>query len=152
MEQLGSIIAGKTVAFDTAPLIYYIEEHPDYISVTDEMFGAIDRDTARGVTSVLTLLEVLVKPLREGRDDIADSYRKLLTSAANVTLHAVDEAISEQAARLRGKYDWLRTPDAIQIATALEHGADIIVTNDDDWRRISEFEVIVLKDYLTAAP
>jgi hypothetical protein len=28
--QLTSLIAGKLVAFDTGPLIYYIEEHPDY--------------------------------------------------------------------------------------------------------------------------
>jgi hypothetical protein len=30
--QLASLIAGKLVAFDTGPLIYYIEEHPDYLS------------------------------------------------------------------------------------------------------------------------
>lgn len=151
MEQLEPTIAGKVVAFDTAPLIYYIEEHPDYIRVTDELFGAIDRDAARGVTSVLTLLEVLVKPLREGRNDIADSYRKLLTSAANVTLYAVDEAVCEQAARLRGKYG-LRTPDAIQIATALEHGADVIVTNDERWRRVAELRVLVLSDFTADEP
>jgi hypothetical protein len=31
------------VAFDTGPLIYYIEEHPDYLAVADELFGALDR-------------------------------------------------------------------------------------------------------------
>jgi len=147
-----SIIAGKAVAFDTAPLIYYLEEHPDYLGLTDELFEAIDRREVRGLTSVLTLLEVMVKPLREGRDAIANSYRQILNNAANLSLYEMNEAVGVRAARLRAKYSWLRTPDAIQLATALEHGADIIVTSDERWKRISELTVLVLKDYLPASP
>ena len=33
MGQLTTLISGKLDAFDTAPLIYYIEEHPDYLRV-----------------------------------------------------------------------------------------------------------------------
>jgi hypothetical protein len=40
--QLTSLISGKLVAFDTGPLIYYIEEHPDYLSRADELFSALD--------------------------------------------------------------------------------------------------------------
>ena len=70
MGELTPLIAGKSVAFDTGPLIYYIEEHPDYLTLVDELFKAIDSGNTRGMTSVLTLQEVLVKPLREGRPDI----------------------------------------------------------------------------------
>jgi hypothetical protein len=38
------------------------------------------------MTSVLTLQEVLVKPLRENRPDLADKYQQLLTNSVNVTL------------------------------------------------------------------
>lgn len=133
-------------------IIYYLEENPDYLPLADELFEAIDQRKAGGLTSVLTLLEIMVKPLREGDDQIADSYRRILTNAANLTLHPVDEAVSVRAAQLRGKYVWLRTPDAIQISTALEHGADLIVKNDEGWKRVSELPVLVLKDYLTASP
>jgi predicted nucleic acid-binding protein len=75
------------VAFDTGPLIYYIEEHPDHLSTADELFGAFDTGAARGMTSVLTLQEVLVKPLREGREDIARKYRQVLSYSANVRLY-----------------------------------------------------------------
>jgi predicted nucleic acid-binding protein len=129
--QLTSLIAGKLIAFDTGPLIYYIEEHPDYLSRADELFSALDGGAALGMTSVLTLQEVLVKPLREGQDDLAAKYRQVLT-------------------RLRAKYAWLRTPDALQIATAIRHGAEIIVTNDDGWRRVSEIVVFVLQDFAKA--
>lgn len=152
MGIIHSAIAGRVVAFDTAPLIYYLEENPDYLSLTDELFEAIDRREARGLTSVLTLLEIMVKPFREGRDDIANSYRQILTNAANLSLYEITEDVSTRAARLRANYGWLRTPDALQLATALEHGADIVVTNDGGWKRISELPVLVLKDYLTASP
>jgi len=32
--QLNSLITGKLVAFDSAPLIYYIEEHPEYLGLS----------------------------------------------------------------------------------------------------------------------
>ncbi len=147
MGQLTPLIAGKLVAFDTGPLIYYIEEHPDYLSPADELFGALDSGSAYGMTSVLTLQEVLVKPLREGRKDLAEKYREVLTNSANVRLYDVDQSICETAARLRAKYIWLRTPDALHLATAIKHDAQIAVTNDDRWRLVSEIVVLVLRDF-----
>jgi hypothetical protein len=44
--QLTSLITGKLIAFDTGPLIYYIEEHPDYLSRADELFSALDSGAA----------------------------------------------------------------------------------------------------------
>ena len=152
MAQLARALAGKLVALDTAVFIYYLEENPDYISAADEVFKAINQRSARGMTSVLTLLEMLVKPLREGDSSLADAYREILTGAANLSLHPMSEAVAVRAAQLRGKYAWLRTPDAIQLATALEHGAGVVVTNDERWRKISEVPVLVLKDYLPATP
>lgn len=152
MGRLTPVMTGKLVAFDSAPLIYYLEERPDYLAVADELFDAIDRGIAHGITSVLTLLEVLVVPLRDGRQDLADQYRQLLMNAGGVALHVIDEVIGERAAQLRATYRWLRTPDAIQVATAIEHGADIMVTNDDRWKRLAEIEVAVLKDYIVTQP
>ena len=146
MGKLTSLITGKLVAFDTAPLIYYIEEHPDYLPLADELFDAFDKGNARGMTSALTLHEVLVKPLRDGRRDLADRYREVLTASANVTIHAIDLSICETAARMRAKYIWLRAPDALQIGTAITNGSQIIVTNDERWSRLTEVEVAVLRD------
>lgn len=73
MGQLTALVEGRTVAFDTAPLIYYIEEHPDYLAVVDELFESLDQSASKGLTSVLTLHEVLVKPLREGHQDLASA-------------------------------------------------------------------------------
>jgi predicted nucleic acid-binding protein len=100
------------------------------------------------MTSVLTMHEVLVKPLRVGHHDIADKYREVLTNSANVTLHAIDLSICGIAASLRAKYKWLRAPDALQIGTAIGLGAPIIVTNDQRWSQVTEVGVLVLRDLI----
>jgi predicted nucleic acid-binding protein len=149
MGQLGPLISGRVVAFDTAPLIYYLEEHPTYLPLVDELFDAIDAGSANGMTSVLTLLEVLIKPLRDGRTQIADEYRQLLTGSSNLKLHPIDEAVCQCAASLRARHAWLRTPDALQLATAMEHQADVMVTNDARWKDLDEIAVVVLRNYVS---
>jgi predicted nucleic acid-binding protein len=150
--RLTATIAGKFLAFDTSPLIYYIEQHPQYSPIADDLFDAIHRGDARGMTSVLTLLEVLVQPLRSARLDLAHLYRRILTGSTGITLFPLDADICELSARLRSIYHWIRTPDAIQVATALRNGAELIVTNDERWRRLTEIQVVVLKDFLQPQP
>jgi predicted nucleic acid-binding protein len=147
--KLTSVVEGKLVAFDSAPLIYYLEEHPRYSVLSNELFDAIRENRTVGLTSVLTLMEVLVLPLRAGRKGLANDYRRLLSHTKGLTLFPVDQAISERAAKVRADHSWLRTPDALQVATALEHGAHLIVTNDNRWKRLKEIPVVVLADYLT---
>jgi predicted nucleic acid-binding protein len=146
------VIEGKLVAFDSTPLIYYLERHPRYLPLSRELFGAIGRQLAVGLTIILTLLEVLVVPLRAGRESLASDYRRLLTHTRGLTLFPVDQAICERAAKVRADHSWLRTPDALQTATALEHGAQVIVTNDNRWKRLKEIPVVVLEDHLTVGP
>jgi predicted nucleic acid-binding protein len=89
----------------------------------------------------------LIQPLRDGVQDIADKYREVLTNSANVTIYPIDLSICETAARLRANRLWLRTPDALQLATAIDHGAEVIVTNDEKWSRLTEIDVASLKSF-----
>ena len=148
MGRLTATITGKFLAFDTSPFIYYIEQHPQYSPITEDLFAAIHQGNARGMTSVLTLLEVLVQPLRRGRLDLAQEYRRILTGSTGITLFPIDPDICELSAKLRSNYHWLRTPDAIQVAAALHNGAELIITNDDRWKRLTEIQVVHLGDFL----
>ncbi len=56
--------------------------------------------------------------------------------------------MAERAGKLRGRYPFLRALDAIQIAVALNVGADAFLTNDVKLKRVNELNAIVLKDYL----
>jgi predicted nucleic acid-binding protein len=122
-------LSGTIVGLDTAPLIYFIEEHPTYLPLVRLFFEAVDRGDFRVVTSVLTLTEVLVHPLRLGDRLLAGQYRRILLHAAQITTLPVSETIADEAAQLRGAHG-LRTPDAIQLATAIHAGASCFLTND----------------------
>jgi hypothetical protein len=69
---------GQIVGLDTAPLIYFIEENPNYLDITDVFFEAMFRGEFSVVTSVLTITEVLVYPLRQGNTTLAQQYREIL--------------------------------------------------------------------------
>ena len=94
-----------------------------------------------------TLLEVLVKPLREGKTAIADQYRHILTNAPGIEIFDMNTAIAETAARLRATYN-LKTPDSIQLATALEAKSDYFLTNDVKLKTVGKV-VVVTVDELT---
>jgi predicted nucleic acid-binding protein len=135
--------ASKTVFLDSAPLIYFIEGHSAYQSILSDLFDFNDKGGFFFVTSSVTLLEVLVKPFREGQNAIAEQYRNILTTAAGIELFDITTAIAEQAAQLRAMYN-IKTPDAIQIATSIEIGADYFLTNDNRLKAVSEITVVAL--------
>ncbi len=122
-------LRGSKVGLDTTPLIYFIEENPVYLGTIEPFFEAVDRGEFSVVTSVVTLLEVLVHPFRRGDIQLAHQYRDILLNTDGLTTVSVSHAIAEEAARLRAAHN-IRTPDAIQMATALCEGALFFLTND----------------------
>lgn len=138
------------VGLDTAPLIYYIETNPSYIHLLDPFFDALDLGELDVVTSMVTLLEVLVQPIRRGDVALADRYRDVLLNTPNLTSLPVTEDVAEEAARLRAAHN-LRTPDSIQMATALLSGASHFLTNDAKLAFIPGMQVLTL-DALRFAP
>jgi predicted nucleic acid-binding protein len=144
-------LQGQVIALDTAPLIYFIEEHPTYLPIIDSFFKKLDKGSIRVVTSVITLSEVLVKPLREGDTQLAQQYRDILLNIEGLTTVEISVAIAEKVAQLRSQYS-LRTPDAIQIATALESGATALLTNDIRLPVLSNLQMLVLDKLIAPNP
>ncbi|MBD2386957.1 type II toxin-antitoxin system VapC family toxin [Cylindrospermum sp. FACHB-282] len=73
--------------------------------------------------------EVLVYPLWQGNTILAQQYRNILFNCQGLTSIEVSPNIAENAAKLRADYN-LRTPDAIQMATAIRGGASFFLIND----------------------
>ena len=141
-------IRGQKICIDTAPVIYFIEENPKYRNVIRPVFVEIDLGNIEAITSTITLLEVLVHPLRVGNETLAGKYREILLFSEGLTTIEILHEISEIASRLRAKYS-IRTPDAIQIAVGIRYGASKFLTNDPNLKKVSDIEVLVLDDYLT---
>ncbi len=138
-------LAGKTVAVDTSPFIFFIEQHPKYVGTVRPFFEAVDRGDCQIVTSMVTLLEVLVHPIGHGDEALAQSYNDILLSSPNIKTISVSPHTAQVAAELRATHK-LKTPDAIQVATAMTNGAQAILTNDRDFKSLTGIEILSLRD------
>ena len=135
----------RTLALDTSALIYHLEAHPARASRLLPIFQQIERGRCRGVSSTLTFLEMLVQPYRTGDHEKRVALSALLASFPGMTWIALDLTVADRAAYLRARYR-LRTPDAIQLATALHSSADVFLTNDRDLRRVEEVPVLLIDE------
>jgi predicted nucleic acid-binding protein len=136
---------GKTVGLDTAPLIYYIEQNQDYVDIVRPFFQAVERGEIEVVTSTVTLLEVLVHPLKQGDVKLAHEYNDVLLSSPHIEMVPVTPATSQAAAELRASSS-LKTPDAIHMATAMNHHADAFLTGDRDFKNAGSIPVLKVAD------
>ena len=145
--ELKHLVKGKSLFLDTAPLIYFIEKNRRYHDIIKPVISQIDALETEGLSSTITLLEVLVHPLRDGNKKLANMYKAILLTSNGLVTHEISHAISERAALLRAKHG-LKTPDAIQLATATQHKADYFLTNDPALKKVKGVKVLVLDDYL----
>jgi predicted nucleic acid-binding protein len=144
--KLDAALSGVTrLGIDSAPLIYLVETHPRYDSLVVEVFRQIDVKRFEGITSLVSLGEVLVQPLRDGDTALCRQYRALLFDTPGLHTFAIDRIAAERAADLRARYGF-RLPDALQVAVAIEERCEAFLTNDRRLARVTELRVLVLDD------
>lgn len=136
------------LAFDTSPIIYFVEVNPAYDPLVSNIFHRVEAGNFEGWTSVITLSEVLVQPITKGRADLQKAYRDLLLGSYNFYTASITSSVAERAATVRASYG-LRLPDAIQIAFALDVGCQALLTNDRSMIRVKDLSVLVLDDLET---
>lgn len=141
-----SDLAPGPVAVDTAVFIYLIEEDPRFLRHVLPLFEDADRGVRVLVTSALTLLEVLVVPYRTGNRQLADRYERLLTSSRGVRVVDLTRDHLRAAAQLRAATG-VKTPDALQLASALAAGCRTFVTNDRRLPSVPGLRVLQLSSY-----
>jgi predicted nucleic acid-binding protein len=147
---MGSITAllkkHRIIALDTCLWIYHFEKHPELSKPVGQILTAVAKGQCQAIASELVLLELITGPLKVGRQDAADEYEILLTHYPNLTLAPITRNILLEAAQIRALYGF-RSPDAIILATAKEHGATLVVSNDLNWSRYPDFTILRLSDF-----
>src|SRR6266498_965571 len=123
-------------------IIYQLEASPTYRPVVEPVFDTLAAGGIRAVTSVITLMEIAVLPIRRDRRDLADGYEAYLLEYPNLTIVDVDRTITRRAAELRAAHR-LRPADALHAATALVAGANYFLTNDRTLSRIPGLRVLL---------
>jgi predicted nucleic acid-binding protein len=146
LAAIASALAGhRLVALDTSVWIYHFEGSTAFGRAADGVLEAVAQGQVGAVASELVLLELLVAPLRKGAQDVADEVELALLHFPHLRLVPVTRDVLVRAAEIRARYG-LRTPDAIMLATAVESGATLAVTNDDAWRKMKAIDVVLLAD------
>jgi uncharacterized protein len=140
----------RRVLIDTSVWIYHLEQHPQLSAPAGTIIERLEAGKFRGVASELTLLELTVRPLQLGRQDVADDYEILLSYFPHLDLEPVSRDVLIEAAGIRARQR-LRTPDAIQLATGIRAGATLAVSNDESWREVPFIETMIIGD-LAEAP
>jgi predicted nucleic acid-binding protein len=139
--------ASGSIYLDANGFIYSIERVAPYYPVLDTFWQDIRMQGLSVLTSELTLLETLVKPIRNGDQVLETAFRTVLLTSPDVQLAPIARDIVERATHIRA-IAGLKTPDAIHAATALELGCGLFLTNDAAFRRVSGLIVTVLSDLL----
>ena len=135
----------RVLGADTMVFAYHLQRHPRYVAATRRVLSAWEAGSHRGVASVLSLSEILVKPLRDADHIAVADYRRLLTRFPGLRLLEVSQGIAEAAARIRAAHG-LALPDAVLIATAIAGGATGFLTNDPAFKRVPDIEVLLLDE------
>ena len=138
----------RIVGINTVAFIYHFEENEKYLPFTNVLFEMIENGKVRAVTSTITLMEILVKPKRDGNQKAANEYKFILQTFPNLEIRNIDAEVAERAAEIRAKYG-VRPPDALQVAASLINNAEALITNDRELKKIREIETIVMDEALT---
>ncbi len=135
----------QRIGLDTNVFIYFLEDHPRYRAWCASLFDRIERGRNPAVTSTVTLLELLVQPYREHKEELAQKIFALTTTYPTLEWVPLSVTLADRAADLRARYR-LSTPDAIQLATAIGRKAARFYGNDRNLRRVQEIECVIIGD------
>ena len=137
----------RRVALDTSIFIYQLEANPRYVELTDPIFKWLGAADHTAITSTITLTELLVPACRAGGEEQVSEFYALLTTYPNLEWSAPTLDIADIAARIRAEHR-MRTPDALQAATAIYRRVTAFITNDPVFERVAELEVLTLERLL----
>ncbi len=82
-EELAQV---NTIFIDTAPVIYYIEAHPKFGPLVKDVVTAFQSGNLNAFSTVITLTEVLPKPIEAGDEKLARKFAEFLKYGKNISL------------------------------------------------------------------
>jgi predicted nucleic acid-binding protein len=137
-------MTGSKLFFDTPPVIYLVEEVPDFFHTVTLFLAQAIQNEAILVTSAVTLAEVGIKPKKFKQTDLETKFERVLGSTFEV--QSITWNVAEISATLRAKYASLRGMDSLQIACAIATGCDAFITNDRRLKIVKEIRIQQITD------
>jgi len=111
---------------DSCVLIYALEDDPRFGTPAIAALSRLKAQHRQPVISPLVRLECLVHPIAQADGGRLHRYHSFLSLFQSLSIR---DAAFELATELRAAHR-LRTPDALHLAAALQHGCQVLLTND----------------------
>ena len=121
------------VALDASVIIAFLD--PDDALHDAAVQALIEHQHDELLIPVTVYAEILVAPHRRGAEAVAEVEEFLADFA--IRIEVLTPAIARAAAKLRSDSGSRRLPDALVLATAAESNADVVLTGDESWPRVS---------------
>jgi predicted nucleic acid-binding protein len=137
----------RRIALDTSIFICELERNIRYQPFTNGIFAWLGLPDSEAILSTVTMTELLVQPLREGNESVANQYDSVLTRHPNLNWSVPDLPVATLAAQFRANYR-LKTIHALIATTAIHASATGLITNDSALTRVKGLDVLVLETLL----
>jgi predicted nucleic acid-binding protein len=138
------ITSGRPLYLDSNIFIFALEAEPQFGPDCSELLRAVDAGDVLAVTSELALAEVLVKPLQVGNTELVRRFSAAVADS-RLSLRPVSRDILVRSAEIRALHGG-RLADAIHVATAVEAGCAVIVSEDRRMRTPPGLERVSVAD------
>ncbi|MEC4983794.1 MAG: type II toxin-antitoxin system VapC family toxin [Oscillatoria sp. PMC 1068.18] len=146
MARLEALKEAK-IGLDTVVFISALEGNPEFGNLATQIFEMIEEGSSQGFACDLVLAELMVKPLRQGHPEVAEEYAHELPNFPNLSFCPLTRQIVINAAKLRSSSN-LRLIDALHLASAVEAGCTIFLTNDTAIKHPDPgLEILMLSDF-----
>lgn len=130
--------------WDACAVIYFVDGTEPWASRLAERLLELDSRVSGHAVSELSLLECRIKPLREQDATVLAAYERFF-SRTDLQQIPLRKSVVLEAARIRAEYN-LKTPDALQAASALSLSDEtIFLTNDRRFDKLPRLHTEVLE-------
>ena len=123
-------ISGKKLLVDTNIIIYLTDAIQPYEPLSRLIFEMIETGAVTAVLSIITVAEVMKGPINKGQHCNARDVKNYLLNFPNIHCQEITIDVLEHIGR-NNLVDWskLRTTDSLIIASGLENGVDLFLSN-----------------------
>lgn len=118
------------IYLDSSVIIYLVEQPPAFFGAVVNWLSAHPGDL---LTSKLARMESLVLPIRHGNAPLVADFEDFIRTQI-VQLGLLDRPVLDRTIEIRARYPKIKTPDAIHLASAVQLGCDVVLTNDPDMK------------------
>lgn len=138
--------AFNRVFLDTSPIIYYLQKNEPYFIIMRTLLLQFQQSFVALVSSDLTIAEYCVRPYKTNNLLLIQALEGFVKDA-NIEIAHTSWSIAMRAARIRAEYPAFKAVDSLQIATAIENGCDLFLTNDKQLRQFEGIQCMTLDQF-----